>query len=267
MKNVKIDSGDKNLFNAAALRVMRALSEKDSFALATKTMPLAALFEPEASGELKLIGREQRSVIEQMYLRDWLTQTPKGDVYQYLLTSAGKAAAKRLEARLGDDPFLVQHQVLEEKEIVEENTKKRYRVNLAESPIQILARKRDKNGKKYLDPRMIAAAERLREDFEIGQIGPQVTQNWERMLTGVSSTRHDHANLSGGRQAARERWGAAMKELGPGLCDITFRVCCCQEGLETAEKMLGWSARSGKIVLRIALMRLADFYEIPKTRV
>ena len=33
------------------------------------------------------------------------------------------------------------------------------------------------------------------------------------------------------------------------------------EGLERAEKKMGWSARSGKIVLRIALQRLKRHYE------
>ena len=49
-----------------------------------------------------------------------------------------------------------------------------------------------------------------------------------------------------------------MEALGPGLSDIVFRVCCFLEGLETAEKRLGWSARSGKVVLKIALERLGD---------
>ena len=53
-----------------------------------------------------------------------------------------------------------------------------------------------------------------------------------------------------------------MEALGPGLSDIVFRVCCFLEGLETAEKRLGWSARSGKVVLKIALERLAAHYRI-----
>ena len=48
---------------------------------------------------------------------------------------------------------------------------------------------------------------------------------------------------------------------GPGLGDIALKCCCYLEGLETAEKRMGWSARSGKIVLRIALQRLLQFYE------
>jgi hypothetical protein len=36
-------------------------------------------------------------------------------------------------------------------------------------------------------------------------------------------------------------------------------VCAC-EGLPLAEKTLGWPARAGKLVLGIALDRLADHY-------
>ena len=60
---------------------------------------------------------------------------------------------------------------------------------------------------------------------------------------------------------ARARVAAALEELGPGLSDIVLRCCCYLEGLETAEKRLGWSARSAKIVLRIALIRLRKHYD------
>ncbi len=54
---------------------------------------------------------------------------------------------------------------------------------------------------------------------------------------------------------------AALRELGPGLGDVALKCCCYLEGLEVTEKTLGWSARSGKIVLRIALQRLKRHYE------
>jgi len=41
---------------------------------------------------------------------------------------------------------------------------------------------------------------------------------------------------------------------------VVLRCCCSREGRETAEKRLGWSARSGKVVLKIALQRLAQHY-------
>ena len=52
-----------------------------------------------------------------------------------------------------------------------------------------------------------------------------------------------------------------MAAMGSGLNDIALRCCCHLEGLEAAERHLGWSARSGKIVLRIALAQLKAFYD------
>ncbi|MFD1809036.1 DUF6456 domain-containing protein [Gemmobacter lanyuensis] len=54
---------------------------------------------------------------------------------------------------------------------------------------------------------------------------------------------------------------AALRDLGPGLGDVALRVCCYLEGLEVAERRMGWAARSGKIVLRIALQRLRRHYQ------
>jgi hypothetical protein len=110
---------------------------------------------------------------------------------------------------------------------------------------------------------MIDAGERLREDFEIAQLGPRVAQNWDNFLVPRDSCNRPQGGegaSSDGARAARDRFHAAMQALGPGLSDVVFRVCCFLEGLETAEKRLGWSARSGKVVLRIALQRLAMHY-------
>jgi cystathionine beta-lyase/cystathionine gamma-synthase len=58
----------------------------------------------------------------------------------------------------------------------------------------------------------------------------------------------------------------ALRELGPGLADAAFRCCCLLEGLETVEKRMGWSARSGKVVLRLALWRLQTHYRSEDAR-
>ena len=53
----------------------------------------------------------------------------------------------------------------------------------------------------------------------------------------------------------------ALADLGPGLGDVVLRCCCFLEGMEAVERRMGWSARSGKIVLRIALLRLRQHYD------
>ncbi|MEM1352764.1 MAG: DUF6456 domain-containing protein, partial [Pseudomonadota bacterium] len=138
----------------------------------------------------------------------------------------------------------------------------RTRYSLAESPLTTLARRKDRDGTPFLSNSLVTAGERLREDFELAQMGPNVTQNWERFLNGAGGNTYvADSSANDAPSLARQRVADALHELGPGLSDVALRCCCYLEGLETAEKKLGWSARSGKIVLRIALTRLKRHYD------
>ena len=52
-----------------------------------------------------------------------------------------------------------------------------------------------------------------------------------------------------------------LDDLGVGLAEVAVRCCCFDQGLEKTDQITGWSARSGKIVLRIALQRLKRYYD------
>ena len=143
----------------------------------------------------------------------------------------------------------------------EDRRRRRTRVNIAESPLLLLARRRDNAGKPFLSPGMVAAGERLREDFELAQMGPRVTQNWAGFMTSGIDVSRSGGGYRGGSESARDRVAMALRDLGPGMGDIVLRVCCFLEGIELTERRLGWSARSGKIVLRLALMRLERHYQ------
>jgi hypothetical protein len=137
-------------------------------------------------------------------------------------------------------------------------------VNLGESPLGWLSRRRDANGRPFLSQSEVDAGERLRADFERAQLGPSVTQDWRRFLTpgaeggGAASP---NTGMNSVAEAARQSVMDALAALGPGLSDAALRTCCFLEGLETVEAQMAWSARSGKIVLKIALQRLANHYE------
>ena len=62
--------------------------------------------------------------------------------------------------------------------------------------------------------------------------------------------------------AAKARFDGALAAAGTGLSDVLWRVVCAGETLPDAERALAWPARSGKVVLRIALERVAAFYRI-----
>ncbi len=92
-------------------------------------------------------------------------------------------------------------------------------------------------------------------------MGPRITQNWDKFLTGGARGVFSDDTGPGGSERARDRVMTALADLGPGLGDVVLRCCCFLEGMETVERRMGWSARSGKIVLRIALTRLRAHYD------
>ncbi|MCC0063971.1 MAG: helix-turn-helix domain-containing protein [Defluviimonas sp.] len=257
---------DAETVEREARRVLRRLCETDAVLATAADLDKAAVLK----GTVRTAVLD-RAVAQAFALRDWIAVSKPGRVTSYTITPAGRAALKRL---LADEPapgfaeapapFAEQHRIWAERPVMEpgSQTPRRLRYNLAESPMAVLARRRDKDGTAFLSPEMVAAGERLREDFELAQMGPRVAQNWDRFLTGGDRGQFNPAAaLGGGAPGARDRVAAALRDLGPGLGDMVLRCCCYLEGLEAAEQRLGWSARSGKIVLRIALQRLARHYQ------
>lgn len=127
-------------------------------------------------------------------------------------------------------------------------------INLAESPLAWL------HSRGHLDDRLFDAGERLRADYERAQLSPSVTMRWDPVRVkggpdaGLSPTER--------QIAAKARFDGALAEAGAGLADVLWRVVCAGESLPNAEKTLEWPARSGKLVLKLALDRVADFYRI-----
>ncbi len=127
-------------------------------------------------------------------------------------------------------------------------------VNVAESPLGWL------HAHGHLEDRLFDAGERLRADYERSQLGPNVTMRWDPVR--IKSTGERGLNPTEHQIVARDRFNGALQEAGKGLADILWRVVCAGETLPVAEKALAWPARSGKLVLRLALDRVADFYRI-----
>ena len=130
-------------------------------------------------------------------------------------------------------------------------------VNIAESPLGWLF------ARGHLSQRQFDAGERLRFDYERGQLSQRVTMAWD--AAPVARGRGGAAlapDLSGSQLDAKARFLGAIERAGPGLADILWRIVCAGEGMSDAETALGWPARAGKLVLTLALDRVADHYRI-----
>ena len=131
-------------------------------------------------------------------------------------------------------------------------------VNGAESPLGWLF------ARGLVTQRQFNAGERLRSDWERAQLAPRVTMAWDSApVAGARGGAAPETDLSGAQIDARRRFEEAVACAGPGLADILWRIVCAGEGMREAESALGWPARAGKLVLSLALDRVANFYRIP----
>lgn len=131
-------------------------------------------------------------------------------------------------------------------------------VNLAESPLSWL------HAHGHLNERQFLAGEKLRGDYERAALGPRTTMVWEHMpVARGKRAAPSPLQTSEHMLAAKRRFDGGIEALGRDLSDIAWRVICAGESLPAAEKTMGWPLRSGKLVLRIALDRLADYYRLP----
>jgi len=178
----------------------------------------------------------------------------------FLSYSPFSVASLRCNSSTGDT-FM--RRILAEKELTQEGLvrgsgakgkRRSVTVNLAESPLSWL------HARGHIDERLFVAGKRLRDDYERAQLGANVTMRWDPVR--VKTTGEQGLTATERQIAAKDRFDGALREAGSGLQDILWRVVCAGEGLPDAEKQLGWPARSGKLVLKLALDRVADFYRV-----
>ena len=259
-----------------ARRYLRRLCEPGAFLLVTPGASKGGVF-CKANEYRKPIAMLPVRVAAAFLRERWIRLARRGaSSGRYQVTDDGRSYLKRLLAEHAmnrqpasgfaeaQTPFQAQHQLADERAFVSPVTgeTETLKVNLAEDPLGWLARRKGPDGRPFLSPVEVEAGERLRLDFEAAQMAPSVAQDWRRFLTPgdrLAGSPVPRAPCEGPK-AARERVAKALSALGPGLSDVALRVCCFLEGLEACERRMGWSARSGKVVLKIALQRLAEHY-------
>lgn len=190
------------------------------------------------------------AIVREFLRRDWLR--PRGTAPEsYALSAAGEGWFLRRQAAAA--PFAVQHQLRTERRAVWEGGSAVV-VNDSESPLSWLRKRR------RIDAAQFEAGERLRRDYTIAQIAPRMGVDLSRPIVSGRRGAKPEASLPETVLTARQRFRRAMAAVGPGLSDILFDVCCHLIGLEQIEHTKDWPRRSAKVVLDIALDRLAEHY-------
>ncbi len=225
-----------------------------------------AVIARDGAGAFVLVGRAggmqaakplDRGLVEACLSADWLET--HGDALH--LSHAGRASLRRSLAE--GDAFREQHQLRRNSEREINGTRRPVLLNEAESPLGWLKSRKDRNGSPLISEPQYEAGERLRADYWFAQMSPRVTANWSALAPSERSRRGAPSSAADLRDeviAAKERVMRALKEVGPETGGILLDVCCELKGLEEAEKANGWPQRAGKVVLQIALTRLARHY-------
>ncbi len=158
------------------------------------------------------------------------------------------------------DVFRAQHLELAQREVATPSGRTAVTIDEAESPLTWLARRRGRDGCSLIAPHQLQAGERLRAEFTRAHMMPRTTTNWSDPVAGRRAAGSGGGNITEVMVASRQRIHHAMDAVGPEFSGLLLDVCCFLKGLEDAERERGWPARSAKVVLQLALDRLARHY-------
>lgn len=174
-------------------------------------------------------------------------------------TAPGKNKSKqRPESEIND--FRAQHLDLAAHEIMTEAGVVQVLVNDSESPLAWLARRKARDGRAMIDANQFIAGEKLRSDFTRAHMSPRVTSSWSAPTGARSYSGGGAGEMTDLIVASRQRVRLALEACGPEFSGVLLDVCCFLRGLEEVEHERGWPPRSAKIVLQLALTRLARHY-------
>lgn len=238
--------------SAEMLRIARFLVSTEAAARAAAN-PQKLILERSGGGG---IGAD-RDTLAAMARRGLIAKTGS----RVGLTDSGVAFLKRNQGRQPD--FQSQHRDIEEGVVEIGGELCGATINRAESPLSVIARRKDKDGRRFLTDEEFRAGERLRSDYTHGQLMPRLGANWQASVASGrrSGERGGAAELTDAALSARQRVEGAIRSVGPELAGILIDICCYLKGLETVERERGWPVRSAKIVLKTALGALARHYE------
>ncbi len=183
--------------------------------------------------------------------------TRKGDLI--VATDAGLKAGLRAAHAVGQ--YQRQHRELEHAALDDGEGPIVAEINLAESPLAQLMRRKGRDGSSFLALSEFEAGERLRCDYTRAGMMPRLGADWEcRVSPRQRGEPGGMVKMTDAALASRRRVDQALRAVGPELSGILIDVCCFLKGLETVERERSWPPRSAKMMLKAALGMLARHY-------
>ena len=220
-----------------------------------RRMIRGATLMPDGRGHYMLparAGRHSRSrvsaeIVDVMRRRGWLAP----EAGNLAVTPAGKTWM----ARRGANPFLEQHQLLRTRLERDEDGRECYVVvNDAESPLAWLRQHGAVTSTEF------EAGERLRRDYTLARLTPRLAADLTAPVVSGRRAAVAGTLLPDTVLAAKQRFSRAMTAAGPEFSGLLFDVCCDLRGLEECERLRGWPRGSAKLLVKLALDRLAAHY-------
>jgi Domain of unknown function (DUF6456) len=234
-------------------------TEREGRRVLRRLTDLRLFLAPEAEAQYALAGsrragrvmRVSAVMVAAFCERGWIR--PRGTTPEtFALSGTG---AQWLATSGVSDPFTAPQPLLAQRHMMTPDGERVVTVNEIESPLARLRMRRQ------ITPVQFEAGERLRQDFTLAGLMPRLCADLTAPIS--NSARGAKApSMTETLIAARQRFRRAMASVGPGLSDLLFDVCCHLKGLESVEARYQWPTRSAKVVLQIALDRLAAHYGI-----
>jgi hypothetical protein len=240
-------------------RLLVCLAKPDSCVFVDPTDESGVILRKKSAAVSISAGRFSRLHADALVRRD-LARWQMASRLILEITGAGRAHLRREGAAHSEEGFFDQHRETASVPIDTEQGTKRVRIDLDESPLDWLRRRKGRDGQRLIGTAEYAAGERLRTDLMQAGLLPSVTARWDAMPT--ASGQGSPSDATDRMVAARQRVRNAFDAIGGDFSDLLLDLCGFLKGLELIEQERHWPPRSAKVVLRLALTRLADHYGI-----
>ncbi|MGO4388891.1 DUF6456 domain-containing protein [Microvirga sp. 2YAF29] len=243
-----------------ARRLLDILAQSETRVLVDPTDEGSVIVHRKRAGISVGAGRFARAVAETLVRQDLAVWDKEAGQGVLSLSAVGRSYLRRAGSPDAETAFFQQHRDVTSASVHTDMGTKRVRMDADESPLDWLRRRKDRNGEPMIDEAAYQAGERLRTDIMLAGLLPGVTARWDAMPSNGGPA--SPSDATDRMVAARQRIRHAFDAVGSDFADLLMDLCGFLKGLELIERERQWPQRSAKIVVRLALARLAEHYGI-----